>query len=152
MNEGHTWFTCCITPTAPAKPFNFGFAAPPAYNGTVTAPLHVDTFSLLKTSKVQDAAFKALTAMVASPELLTIYGAMPADPAKQDAWTKSIDKNFPGIKLDWDVVKAAIWPIRTSPTTRPACRTTARPRPPSRPSRTRSARQPGWTWTLSSPS
>jgi hypothetical protein len=46
--------------------------------------------------------------MVASPELLTIYGAMPADPAKQDAWTKSIDKNFPGIKLDWDVVKAAI--------------------------------------------
>jgi multiple sugar transport system substrate-binding protein len=53
MNEGHTWFTCCITPTAPAKPFKFGFAAPPAYNGVVTAPLHVDTFSLLKTSRTR---------------------------------------------------------------------------------------------------
>jgi multiple sugar transport system substrate-binding protein len=108
MNEGHTWFTCCITPTAPAKPFDFGFAAPPAYNGVTTAPLHVDTFSMLKTTKVADAAFKALTAMVASPELLTIYGAMPADPAKQDAWFKSIDANFPGVKLDWDVVQEAL--------------------------------------------
>ena len=108
MNEGHTWFTCCITPTAPAKPFNFGFAAAPSYNGTLTAPLHVDTFSILKPSKVPDAAFKALTAMVESPELLTIYGAMPADPAKQQAWTDSIDKNFPGIKLDWSIPKAMI--------------------------------------------
>ncbi len=39
--------------------------------------------------------------MVESPELLTIYGAMPADPAKQQAWFDSIDANFPGIKLDW---------------------------------------------------
>ena len=71
MNEGHTWFTCCVTPTAPAKPFNFGFAVAPSYNGTLTAPLHVDTFSILKTTKVPDEAFKALTAMVESVELLT---------------------------------------------------------------------------------
>ena len=58
---------------------------------------------MLKSTKVPDAAFKALTAMVASPELLTIYGAMPADPAQQDAWFKSIDANFPGIKLDWTI-------------------------------------------------
>ena len=104
MNAGHTWFTCCVAPTAPAKQFKFGFAALPSYKGVTTAPLHVDTFSMLKTTKVPDAAFKALTAMVASPELLTIYGAMPADPTKQDAWFKSIDKNFPGITLDWSIV------------------------------------------------
>ena len=63
-----------------------------------TAPLHVDTFSMLKSTKVPDAAFKALTALVASPpSLLTIYGAMPADPSKQDGWFKeSIDQGLPG--------------------------------------------------------
>ena len=108
MNEGHTWFTCCITPTAPAKPFNWGFAVAPEYNGVLTAPLHVDTFSILKSTKVPDEAFKALTAMVESVELLTIYGAMPADPAKQQAWFDSIDANFKGIKLDWSIPQAML--------------------------------------------
>ena len=31
--------------------------------------------------------------MVASPELLTAYGAMPADQTKQQAWFDSIDKS-----------------------------------------------------------
>ena len=108
MDEGHTWFTCCVAPAAPAKQFPFGFAVTPSYKGTTTAPLHVDTFSMLKSTKVPDAAFKALTAMVASPELLTIYGAMPADPTKQDAWFKSINANFPGITLDWSIAQEAL--------------------------------------------
>ncbi len=108
MNAGHTWFTCCVAPTAPAKQFKFGFAALPSVNGKTTAPLHVDTFSILKTTKVPDAAFKALTDMVASGELLTTYGAMPADPTKQDAWFKSINANFPGITLDWSVAQEAL--------------------------------------------
>jgi hypothetical protein len=57
---------------------------------------------------VPDAAFKALTAMVASADLLTAYGAMPADKTKQQAWFDSIDKGFPGMKLDWDVAKAML--------------------------------------------
>ncbi len=108
INEGHTWFTCCVTPPAPKKPFKFGFAVQPTVNGTITSPLHADTFSVLKTTKVPDAAFKALTAMVASPELLTAYGAMPADSTKQQAWFDSIDANFPGMKLNWDVAKAML--------------------------------------------
>jgi multiple sugar transport system substrate-binding protein len=103
IDEGHTWFTCCVTPAAPKKPFKFGFAVQPTVNGKITSPLHADTFSILKTSKVPDAAFKALTAMVASPELLTTYGAMPADQTKQQAWFDSIDANFPGMNLDWTV-------------------------------------------------
>jgi multiple sugar transport system substrate-binding protein len=105
IDEGHTWFTCCVTPAAPNKPFKFGFAVQPTVNGTTTSPLHADTFSILKTTKVPDAAFKALTAIVASGELLTAYGAMPADQTKQQAWFDSIDAQFPGIDLDWDVAK-----------------------------------------------
>jgi multiple sugar transport system substrate-binding protein len=110
MNESHTWFTCCVFPAAPAKPKvkQFGWAVAPAYNGVTTAKLHADTFSLLNTTKHPDEAFKALTALVASPELLTLYGAMPANPAQQDTFFKSIDKNFPGIKLDWTIPKAML--------------------------------------------
>jgi multiple sugar transport system substrate-binding protein len=103
MDEGHTWFTCCVAPPAPKKQFDFGFAINPLVNGKITSPLHADTFSILKTTKVPDAAWTALKAMVASADLLTTYGAMPADKTKQDAWFKSIDKGFPGITLDWTV-------------------------------------------------
>jgi multiple sugar transport system substrate-binding protein len=110
MNESHSWFTCCIYPAAPAKAKikQFGFAIAPAYNGTITAKLHADTFSLLKTTKVPDAAFKALTALVGSSELLTLYGAFPANPAQQDAFFKATDANFPGVKLDWSVPQAML--------------------------------------------
>jgi multiple sugar transport system substrate-binding protein len=108
MDEGHTWFTCCVAPPAPAKQFKFGFAINPLVNGKITSPLHADTFSILKSTKVSDAAWTALTAMVASSELLTTYGAMPADSTKQAAWFKSIDKNFPGITLDWTVPQAML--------------------------------------------
>jgi multiple sugar transport system substrate-binding protein len=108
MDEGHTWFTCCVAPPAPAKQFKFGFAINPLVNGAITSPLHADTFSILKSTKVPDAAWTALTAMVASSDLLTTYGAMPADTTKQAAWFASIDKGFPGIKLDWSVPQAML--------------------------------------------
>lgn len=108
IDEGHTWFTCCVTPATPKKAFKFGFAVQPTVNGKITSPLHADTFSILKTTKVPDAAFKALTAMVASAELLTAYGAMPADATKQQAWIDSINASFPGMNLNWDVAKAML--------------------------------------------
>ena len=108
INESHTWFTCCVAPPKPAKQFNFGFAVNPLVNGKITSPLHADTFSILKTTKVPDAAWTALKAMVGSADLLTTYGAMPADKTKQDAWFKSIDKGFPGITLDWSVPQAML--------------------------------------------
>jgi multiple sugar transport system substrate-binding protein len=108
MDEGHTWFSCCVAPPKPAKQFKFGFAVNPLSNGTTTSPLHADTFSILKGSKVPDAAFKALTALIASPDLLTTYGAMPADTTKQDAWFKSIDAQFPGVTLDWSIPQAML--------------------------------------------
>jgi multiple sugar transport system substrate-binding protein len=110
MNESHSWFTCCVYPAAPAKPKvkQFGFAVAPSYNGTITAKLHADTFSLLKSTKNPDAAFKALTALVGSSELLTLYGAFPANPAQQAAFFKATDANFPGVKLDWSVPQAML--------------------------------------------
>lgn len=110
MNESHSWFTCCVYPAAPAAPKvkDFGFAITPAYKGTITAKLHADTFSLLKSTKVPDAAFKAMIALVDSSELLTIYGAFPADPSKQQAFFEATNANFPGVTLDWSVPQAML--------------------------------------------
>ncbi len=110
MNETHSWFTCCTAPAAPAKPIvtDFGWAVAPAYNGKTTAKLHADTFSILKTTKHPDEAFAALTAFVNSPELLAVYGALPADPALQQPFIDTINKQFPGITLNWDVPKAML--------------------------------------------
>jgi multiple sugar transport system substrate-binding protein len=110
MNESHSWFTCCVYPAAPAAPKvkNFGFAIAPSYNGKITAKLHADTFSILKSTKVPEAAFKALTALVASPELLTLYGAMPANPAQQQTFIDTTNANFPGQTLDWSIPQAML--------------------------------------------
>jgi multiple sugar transport system substrate-binding protein len=110
MNESHSWFTCCVYPAAPAKPKvkNFGFAITPSYNGKITAKLHADTFSLLKSTKHPEQAFKAMAALLDSAALLTNYGAFPADTSKQAAFFKSVDANFPGVTLDWSVPQAML--------------------------------------------
>jgi multiple sugar transport system substrate-binding protein len=110
MMEGHTWFTCCVWPAAPAKPVvkSFGWAVPPSYNGTTTAKLHADTFSIMKGSKHADLAFTALKAMVDSPELLVDYGAFAANAAKRQSFVDAINTQFKGIKLEWSVPQAML--------------------------------------------
>ena len=97
MAETHSWYMCCINPAAPAKPsFVWGTAVAPSYNGTTTAKLHADTFSLLKSTKNPDEAFKALTVLLQSGDLLVDYGAFPADKTKQQAFFDTINKQLPG--------------------------------------------------------
>jgi len=109
MANTHSWYTCCINPAAPAKPsFSWGVAVNPSYNGTITAKLHADTFSILNTSKNPDQAFEALKALVASPELLTNYGAFPADPALQQSAFDAIQANYPDSKIDFSVMQAML--------------------------------------------
>ena len=110
MNHTHSWYACCVNPAAPAEPIvkDFGWAVAPAYNGTTTAKLHADTFSILKTTKNPEAAFRALSTLATSGELLAAYGAFPADPALQDAFFETINAQYPGITLDWTVPQAML--------------------------------------------
>ena len=110
MDYIHTWYTCCVNPAAPAKPIvkDFGWAVTPAYNGTTTAKLHADTFSLLKGGKHQDVAFDVLSKLAGSGELLTAYGAFPADPALQPAFFTAVDAQYPDVTLDWSVPQAML--------------------------------------------
>jgi multiple sugar transport system substrate-binding protein len=110
MMEGHTWFTCCVWPAAPAKPVvkDFGWAVAPSFDGKTTAKLHADTFSIMKGSKHPDLAFTALKAMVDSNDLLVDYGAFAANADKRQSFIDAINAQFKGIKLDWSVPQAML--------------------------------------------
>ena len=109
MADTHSWYMCCINPAPPAKAaFTWGVAVTPSYNGTTTAKVHADTFSILNTSKNPDLAFEAMAAMVESGDLLVNYGAFPADPALQQAFFDTVQKNYPDSKIDWTVPQSML--------------------------------------------
>ena len=102
----HLWYTCCINPAPPAEPsFSWGTAVNPENNGVTTAKLHADTFSILNTTKNPEEAFGAVAALIKSPELLTNYGGLSADPALQQAFLDSLQKNYPDSDINVQVIK-----------------------------------------------
>lgn len=101
----HLWYlTCCMF----GLEDDFGIAAVPSYEGTITAKMHGDTFSILKNSSNPEAAFEVLTHLVgeAAPELTLIYGGMPARLSQQDAFFETLDSQEPldDQDINWQVV------------------------------------------------
>jgi len=107
MAENFLWTTYGVAGAGK----DWDLAAIPSFNGKITAPLNADTFSVLKNSKNQDAAFAAMVFLLQdqSRSLLPLYGGIPARTAEQDAFFESVAKTegFP-TDVDWTVAKAAI--------------------------------------------
>jgi len=106
MMQCHMWFAASwalgnIT-------FKWDTAVMPSYKGTTTAKMHADTFGILKASKHPQEAFEVLTYMLSkehAPDLLKIYGAMPARLSLQgDFFTNYGASVFPGQDINWQVV------------------------------------------------
>lgn len=97
---------------ADLKKLDFDFAVVPAVPGSkATAKMHADTFEITKYSKNPDAAFKVLTYLTttAAPDLLSIYGGMPANKAAQPAFLdKFFATKFPGKDLNKQVVMDSV--------------------------------------------
>jgi len=83
---------------------------PAAADGTITAKLHADTFSITAASRNPEAAFQVLKYLI-SPEiaarLTTIYGGMPARLSLQDTFLEGFfEEKFPGRRdLDFTAVR-----------------------------------------------
>ncbi len=101
----HLWYTCCLTDAGET----WDVAVVPSYKGKTTSNLNADTFRLLKAGKNHEAAFEVLKYFLgeASPELLKLYGGMPARKADQEAFFKDLDETFPQ-KVDWQVAKDSV--------------------------------------------
>jgi multiple sugar transport system substrate-binding protein len=106
MAQTHLWYQgCCM----------FGlqddWALAPmvaSFDGTITAKLHADTFSITAASRNPQAAFDVLTYLL-SPEiaqrLTTIYGGLPARLSLQDAFLDGFfAEKFPGRDIDFTVI------------------------------------------------
>ncbi len=106
MINMHLWYIpCCLGETVE----NWGLAAMPAYNDTVTAKLHADNFRLLASTEHPEEAFAVLQYLTIErgPELLVIYGGMPARQADQAAFFETFTPNFPE-DVEWQVISDAL--------------------------------------------
>ncbi len=106
----HMWY---VAPWALGDvDFDFDLAATPSYEGTITAKMHADTFGIMRASEHPEEAFEVLTYLVSedvAPELLNIYGGMPARLSLQQTWLEDYaENNFPGRDIDFDVPVAAM--------------------------------------------
>lgn len=106
MAHLHLWF---VAPWALGDVnFNWDVAATPSYNGEITAKMHADTFGILRSSRNPEAAFTVLTYLLSpevAPQLLDIYGGMPARLSLQESWLNNyFDVNFPGQNIDKQVI------------------------------------------------
>ena len=94
------------TPASPFKHWDMGVL--PSNNGVTTDPIDTDTFVIHEKSKVPDAAYKAMLAIMADPSLMASYGGMPANPSLQAAYFKSaqtaVDAQFANNPITWPVL------------------------------------------------
>ncbi len=104
------WYTCCLSPD-PLKA-NTGLkkwdiAIQPSYNGTITAPMDLDVFSITKSSADQQDAFTALAYIASRGDLAAIYGGVPLLGDQLTFYHKYVDKmlapQFPGNVVNWQV-------------------------------------------------
>lgn len=99
MTGSHLWYTCCVESIP-----NWDAAAVPSYNGTLTSKMNADTFRVLASTNHPEEAMEVIVWMTgeAAPELLKIYGGMPARESLQESFFADLDKTFPQ-GVDWQV-------------------------------------------------
>jgi multiple sugar transport system substrate-binding protein len=108
MDAVHLWYaTCCVGDLEAS----WNVAPMPSANGQTTAKLHADTFAITKASDHPEEAFTVLQYLLgeAAPDLLKIYGGMPARTDLQDSFFDELDAGqFAGMDINWDVVTASL--------------------------------------------
>jgi len=80
----------------------------PSNDGVTTDPIDTDSFFIGNYSKVPDAAYKAMLAIMADPSLMAVYGGMPVDQSMQAAYFKTqqtvVDAQFVDNPVTWSVL------------------------------------------------
>lgn len=105
MDVVHQWYVCCIYPAeGDPQVTDWDIAVlPEGPDGNITSKLHADTIGILDTTENPEAAFEALSVIAADPDLVTLWGAMPARESQRQAFFDALDTRFDPIKADWTV-------------------------------------------------
>ncbi len=105
MDVVHQWYTCCIRP-AEGEPqvTDWDIAVlPEGPDGEITSKLHADTIGIMDSTKNPDAAFEALSFLIASADLTRVWGAMPAVESQRADFFAGLDEQFAPLEIDWNV-------------------------------------------------
>ncbi len=102
MAHCHTWYTCCVPAEAA-----WDYACVPSYNGKVTAKLHTDMVGVFASTKNPDAAVKAVYEIATAPELVKLWGAVPALKSMQTDYISILSENYPSVD-NWDTIMAGL--------------------------------------------
>jgi multiple sugar transport system substrate-binding protein len=88
---------------------NWDMGVIPSWKGQTSSPLDMDSFRIAGASKNPVAAFKAMTAILADPDMRKFFTGMPARTADQQAWFTATDATlatiFPGNSVTWSVLQ-----------------------------------------------
>lgn len=105
MDVVHQWYTCCIYPAEgdPAVTDWDIAVLPEGPDGTITSKLHADTIAIMASTEYPEEAFEVLSFLAASPELTTVWGALPAIESQRDAFFATLDERFAPLEIDWNV-------------------------------------------------
>jgi multiple sugar transport system substrate-binding protein len=102
----HIWYLNAIEPNVNVK--NWDIAVVPSYEGTATAKLHADTFSIMQATRHPQEAFQALLYLLDDPTLIGTYGAMPAQISKQAEFFAQFDTRFAPNTITWEVATESL--------------------------------------------
>lgn len=105
MAFGHTWFLSLLRDANGAPMTFFDFAVVPEYKGKVTSLVNADVFSILRTSPHPKEAQVVLGYLLgeAAPDLVQIYGPVPARDDLRDEAVARLAASFSSVK-NWSVV------------------------------------------------
>ena len=105
MDVVHQWYTCCVYPgEGQPQVTDWDIAVlPEGPDGEITSKLHADTIGIMDTTENPDQAFEALSFLAKSPELVQIWGAMPAIESQRADFFSGLDDRFAPLEIDWNV-------------------------------------------------
>ena len=108
MSDNHLWYQACCMTTLTA---DWDIAPKPSYNGVVTAKLHADTLSIMKSTEHPQEAFEVLSHLIgpAANRLVSVYGGMPARKSLQGSYLDTfVEEHFPGKEAHWNLVTESL--------------------------------------------
>ena len=108
MSDNHLWYQACCVTTLTA---DWDIAPKPSYNGVVTAKLHADTLSIMRSTEHPQEAFEVLSYLIgpAANRLVSVYGGMPARKSLQGSYLDTfVEEHFPGKEAHWNLVTESL--------------------------------------------
>src|SRR5215207_8127405 len=106
MGLTQTWYTCCLAQLVEAgNEFQLGIQ-PIGADGEVHGRIDADTFRIWKGTNNPNEAFEVLAYLITTgaDKLLPVYGAMPAEASKTEAFFAQKSEEYPFVTQEsWDV-------------------------------------------------